>query len=43
MFIVNGLSIGFRSSEGAECAEANGRLKHFAPLELLFLGDVACL
>ena len=43
MFIVSGLHRVFAVPEERNVSEANPRLKHFAPLELLSLGDVPYL
>jgi hypothetical protein len=43
MFIVSGIHRVFAAPEERNVAEANTRLQHFAPLELLSLGDVPYL
>ena len=42
MFIVSSMEL-FVVPEERNVAEANPPVQHFAPLELLYLGDVACL
>ena len=43
MFIVSGIHRVFAAPEERNVAEANTRLQHFAPLELLSLGNVPYL